>query len=250
VRGCGSALKSPPPHRTQASQKARNHHRLIEACHFIGPTASPGREVEVGCFFLLFFCGVMWMQIRCVGAPSMPPGHFRAPRKAGLPHRQLNNLSSQMQLSSASYTGDMLLKMVVAGVLLGVSGAADPLSCFVKAPATANNICRGTYANWKYPKLNATECGAQCLSDKDCDQFIVSATGQKGQVSCRISHTFPAPTSYEATWAGYSRKNPSDCQGGSPIPPQAPSPGPSPRCHLHLDLQHELLSIRICLPMG
>jgi hypothetical protein len=42
-------------------------------------------------FLSAFFC--VWVQIRCVGAPSVPPGHCQDLRKAKLPYRQLNNLS-------------------------------------------------------------------------------------------------------------------------------------------------------------
>ena len=42
-------------------------------------------------FLSVFFC--VRVLIRCVGAPSVPPGHCQDLRKAKLPYRQLNNPS-------------------------------------------------------------------------------------------------------------------------------------------------------------
>jgi hypothetical protein len=50
-----------------------------------------GRLVVPLAVSFCFFC--VWMQIRYVGAPSVPPGHCQDLRKAKLPYRQLNNLS-------------------------------------------------------------------------------------------------------------------------------------------------------------
>jgi hypothetical protein len=50
----------------------------------------------------VLFCFLfLWMQIRCVGVPSMPPGHCQDLREAMLPYRQLNNLSCQNGNSAA-----------------------------------------------------------------------------------------------------------------------------------------------------